>query len=146
MSELSGRVASLSPEQRALLERMLATKGASPVPLAEAAGLQFSLFYFSSDEQALANDKYRLVLEGAQFADQHGFAAVWTPERHFDAFGGLYPNPAVLNAALAMVTRHIKLRAGSVVLPLHHPIRVVEEWSIVDNLSQGRIGIAFASG
>ncbi len=31
-------------------------------------------------------------------------------------------------------------------LPLHHPIRVVEEWSIVDNLSQGRIGIAFASG
>ena len=25
---------------------------------------------------------------------QHGFAAVWTPERHFHAFGGLYPNPA----------------------------------------------------
>jgi natural product biosynthesis luciferase-like monooxygenase protein len=32
------------------------------------------------------------------------------------------------------------------VLPLHHPIRVAEEWSVVDNLSNGRVGIAFASG
>jgi len=33
-----------------------------------------------------------------------------------------------------------------VVLPLHHPIRVAEEWSVVDNLSNGRAAISFASG
>ena len=31
-------------------------------------------------------------------------------------------------------------------LPLHHPIRVAEEWALVDNLSRGRVGIAVASG
>ena len=37
-------------------------------------------------------------------------------------------------------------RAGSCVLPLHHPIRVAEEWSFVDNISQGRVGVSFAAG
>ncbi len=92
------------------------------------------------------SDKYRLLLEGAKFADKHGFAAVWTPERHFHAFGGLYPNPAVTGAAIAAVTERVQIRAGSVVLPLHHPMRVAEEWAVVDNLSNGRVGISFASG
>src|SRR5262249_16542866 len=56
----------------------------------------FSLFYFASDEGESAADKYNLLLEGAKFADTHGFSAVWTPERHFHAFGGLYPNPSVV--------------------------------------------------
>ena len=80
------------------------------------------------------------------FADAHGFAAVWTPERHFHAFGGLYPNPSVTSAAIAAVTQRVAIRAGSVVLPLHHPVRVAEEWAVVDNLSNGRVGLSFASG
>ena len=91
-------------------------------------------------------DRYRLLLDGARFADAHSFSAVWTPERHFDPFGGLYPNPSVTAAALAMITERVALRAGSVVLPLHDPIRVAEEWAVVDNLSGGRAGLAFASG
>ena len=106
----------------------------------------FSLFYFSADEQEQGRDKYRLLLEGARFADAHGFEAVWTPERHFHAFGGLYPNPSVTSAALAAITTRVAIRAGSCVMPLHHPARVAEEWSVVDNLSNGRVGISFAAG
>ena len=113
---------------------------------AAAKEIRFSLFYFSSNEAEFTGDKYRLLIEGAKFADQHGFAAVWIPERHFHVFGGLYPNPSVLGAALAMVTERVRLRAGSVVLPLHNPIRVAEEWSVVDNLSGGRVDLAFARG
>ena len=40
----------------------------------------------------------------------------------------------------------MELRAGSVVLPLHNPVRVAEEWSVVDNLSNGRAAVSFASG
>jgi natural product biosynthesis luciferase-like monooxygenase protein len=109
-------------------------------------GLAFSLFYFANDESESAGQKYRLLLEGARFADRHGFEALWTPERHFHPFGGLYPNPSVASAALAMTTERLRLRAGSVVMPLHHPIRVAEEWALVDNLSNGRVDIAFASG
>ncbi len=106
----------------------------------------FSLFYFAADAGDAAGNKYRLLLEGARFADTHDFEAVWTPERHFHAFGGLYPNPSLTGAALAVITRRVAIRAGSVVLPLHSPIRCAEEWSVVDNLSGGRVGLSFASG
>ena len=107
---------------------------------------QFSLFYFASSDSTNAADQYRLLMEGARFADANGFEAVWTPERHFHAFGGPYPNPAVISAALAASTSRLKIRAGSVVATLHHPARIAEEWALVDNLSGGRVGIAFASG
>ncbi len=113
---------------------------------ASSAPMDFSLFYFASDAGESFADKYRLLVEGAKFADREGFKAVWTPERHFHAFGGLYPNPSVTSAALAALTQRVQLRAGSVVLPLHHPIRVAEEWAVIDNLSNGRAGVAFASG
>ncbi len=106
----------------------------------------FSLFYFASDESEKSSEKYRLLLEGARWADTHGFEAVWSPERHFHAFGGLYPNPAVTSAAIAAITQRIAIRAGSVVMPLHDPLRVAEEWALVDNLSNGRVGVSFASG
>jgi natural product biosynthesis luciferase-like monooxygenase protein len=119
---------------------------ASPMDEALTRPMDFSLFYFASDEGETAQNKYRLLLEGAKFADANGFQAVWTPERHFHAFGGLYPNPSVTSAAIAAVTERIQIRAGSVVLPLHEPLRVAEEWSMVDNLSNGRAAISFASG
>ena len=108
--------------------------------------IDFSLFYFASDEGENVADKYELLLEGVKYADQNGFSAVWTPERHFGAFGGLYPNPSVASAAIAAITKNIKIRAGSCVSPLHSPIRIAEEWALVDNLSKGRVGISFAAG
>ena len=103
------------------------------------------LFMWGNDD-APGPAKYRLLMEGSKYFDEHGFHAVWTPERHFHAFGGPYPNPAVTGAAVAAVTNHIKIRAGSCVVPLHHPVRIAEEWSVVDNLSNGRVEIAAASG
>jgi natural product biosynthesis luciferase-like monooxygenase protein len=108
--------------------------------------LDFSLFYFADDNAVYGEDKYRLYREGAKFADRNRLTAVWTPERHFHEKAGLYPNPSVLSAALATITDHIELRAGSVVLPLHNSLRVAEEWSVVDNLSKGRVGVSFTSG
>ncbi|QSQ26355.1 amino acid adenylation domain-containing protein [Pyxidicoccus parkwayensis] len=108
--------------------------------------LDFSLSYFANDEDSLGEEKYELLLEGAKFADAHGFSAIWTPERRFHSFGGLYPQPSVIAGALAMLTRNLRIRAGSVVLPLHDPIEVAEQWSVVDNLSRGRVGISFATG
>lgn len=108
--------------------------------------MEFSLFYFSGDGSTTQANKYKLLIESAKLADKNGFSALWTPERHFHPFGGLYPNPSLTCAALAMVTEQIQLRAGSVVMPLHSPARVSEEWSVVDNLSNGRVALAFASG
>lgn len=107
--------------------------------------LDMGLFMWGNDD-APGSNKYRLLLEGSKFFDQNGFSAVWTPERHFHAFGGPYPNPAVTGAAVAAITKNVKIRAGSCVVPLHHPVRIAEEWGVVDNLSDGRVEIAAASG
>jgi natural product biosynthesis luciferase-like monooxygenase protein len=176
MDDISKRLEALTSEQRELLELRLRKKGLqSPLardastltaetvarasltldtredPLAwkqrrVERSVRFSIYFFSDDGSKNSDDKYRLLIESAKFADRHGFSAVWTPERHFQAFGGLYPNPSVLSAALAMITERTQIRAGSVALPLHHPVRVAEEWSVVDNLSRGRVGVSFASG
>ncbi len=108
--------------------------------------MQFGLIFFASSAAPQGGDRYRLVIDSARFADRHGFSSVWIPERHFTHDGWLYPNPAVLQAAIARETERIHLRAGSVVMPLHDPIRVAEEWAMVDNLSGGRVGLSFASG
>lgn len=107
--------------------------------------IEFSLYYWGNDD-GQGSKKYELLLEGAKFADAHGFCAVWTPERHFHAFGGPYPNPSVTGAAVAAVTRNIGVRAGSCVAPLHHPARIAEEWAVIDNLTNGRAAMAIASG
>ena len=164
MSKLSERIQNLTPEQQELLRRRMQREGsqqAQPVPgLAVAVEdasavpirprfrqkVDFSIFFFSADGNAEEDQRYRLLLESARFADANGFSAIWTPERHFQAFGGLYPNPSVLSAALAMITQHVQIRAGSLVLPLHSPVRVAEDWALVDNLSHGRVGISFATG
>src|SRR5690242_17930923 len=172
MDDFSKRLAALTSERRELLELRLKKRKLESV-ISEAVtapsgsadtlvdqlpddiawrerkverAIKFSLYFFSDDGSKNNDDKYRLLLESAKFADRHGFTAVWTPERHFQAFGGLYPNPSVLSAALAMITERVQIRAGSVALPLHHPVRVAEEWSLVDNLSRGRVAVSYASG
>lgn len=163
MNNFEARIAALPPDRRDLYLRLVGRQAFTPAPMRRSGveavppsvtergaegppRMDFSLFFFSDDAAGAPEDCYRLVREAARMADAHGFTAVWTPERHFHPFGGLYPNPSVLAAALAMVTRQIELRAGSVVFPLHDPLRVVEEWSVVDNLSGGRAAIALASG
>src|SRR5215216_7409037 len=152
MDDLSKRLAALTSAQRELLELRLKNKGLESAVSAASAtapvnvgvaevpddpawkerrverAINFGLYFFSDDGSKNSDDKYRLLIESAKFADSHGFNAVWTPERHFQPFGGLYPNPSVLSAALAMITERIQLRAGSVVLPLHDPIEVAETW------------------
>ena len=170
--ELAKRLAGLAPEQRELLLRRLKREGlAAPgerpadetssavlppfaldafpegqEPAPSDRPIRFSLFFFSDGGAKSPAESYELLLESARFADRHGFAAVWTPERHFQDFGGLFPNPAVLGAALAAATERLGIRAGSVVLPLHEPLRAAEEWAVVDRLSNGRAGLSFASG
>ena len=164
MTSLPDRIKNATPEQQDSLHsrtQQPAQPAESPVsrPMASAVAppiavekprlrrkMDFSIFFFSADGTTSEQDRYRLLTESARFADRNGFTAIWTPERHFQTFGGLYPNASVLSAALAMITERVQIRAGSVVLPLHSPVRVAEDWALVDNLSRGRVGISFATG
>ena len=110
--------------------------------------VQFGLMFFASNSGGRpARERYETIVQAARMSDDAGLVAVWTPERHFDDFGGVFPNPALLSAALATATRRVGLRAGSLISPLHHTVRVAEDWAVVDNLTGGgRVGVSFGSG
>ncbi len=139
----------LNDEQRAALRTRLRQARSAATWTRGEAGLpgvpRLSLYFFPSDTVGPA-EYFPMVLEACVRADAAGFNAVWIPERHFVSFGGQHPNPAILAAAIAVRTNRIQIRAGSVAAPLHHPVRIAEEWAVVDNLSGGRVGISFASG
>ncbi len=135
-ARVGGPASTETPVAPAVAEAAVARLSAAPVPPATGGGIRFGISFFGHYASGYDAQKYRLLFEAARYADAGGFSSLWLPERHFHAFGGLSPNPSVLSAALARETSHIQLRAGSVVLPLHHPVRVAEEWSMVDNLSR----------
>lgn len=108
--------------------------------------MRFSLLFFANHDEGDARSRYDLLFRAARLADQREFEAVWLPERHFHPFGGAFPNPALAAASVAQVTSRLRLRAGSVVLPLHDPLTVAEDWSVVDNISGGRVDLSFAVG
>ena len=49
-------------------------------------------------------------------------------------------------AHIAARTKHIRLAPAVTVLPLHHPIRVAEQWATLDLLSNGRVDFATGRG
>ncbi|RZT99033.1 natural product biosynthesis luciferase-like monooxygenase protein [Advenella incenata] len=108
---------------------------------------KFSVFFFSGEAPTVSTSGiYDLVMNAAKLAEEAEFEAIWLPERHFHAFGGLFPSPAIVASAIAATTKRLGIRAGSVVLPLHNPINVAEEWSVIDNISSGRVGMSVAPG
>lgn len=108
--------------------------------------MDFSLLYFANRLTSEPTMEYDLLINAARHADLNEFKAVWMPERHFHAFGGAYPSPAITAAALTQATSNVRLRAGSVILPLHDVITVTEEWAVVDQLSGGRVDLSVAPG
>ncbi|MEU4745207.1 MupA/Atu3671 family FMN-dependent luciferase-like monooxygenase [Actinosynnema sp. NPDC023658] len=160
-TDLNARLAALSPRQRDLLRSRLAAArqerpaepGTAQRATAEQATAQqqrgdlgWSLFFFSAESDVPIRETYELVMESARFADTHEFEAVWLPERHFDSFGAPFPNPALLASAIGTATESVEVRAGSVVLPLHDPLYIAENWAVLDNLTGGRTGVSLASG
>ncbi|WP_026592903.1 LLM class flavin-dependent oxidoreductase [Bacillus sp. UNC437CL72CviS29] len=88
---------------------------------------------------------YNEVLEQAVRAEEMNFDGVWFTEHHFSNFG-INPSPAVLLAALSQRTNRIRLGVGVSVLPLHNPLRIAEDYAVVDLLSNGRLDFGLGSG
>src|SRR5207247_1552855 len=77
------------------------------------------------------------VVEECVEAEAMGYHSAWVPEHHFGRFGVL-PSPTMFLAHVAVRTKRLKLGPATVVLPINHPLRMVEEFNLLDLLSDGR--------
>jgi alkanesulfonate monooxygenase SsuD/methylene tetrahydromethanopterin reductase-like flavin-dependent oxidoreductase (luciferase family) len=88
---------------------------------------------------------YRDHLDEATLAEELGFDAVWASEHHFspDAWN---PSAAVFLAAVAARTSRVRLGSFVLLLPLHNPVRVAEDFAVLANISGGRVDLPVGVG
>ena len=92
-----------------------------------------------------ANQFVSDITAEALYADQLGMHSAWIGEHHFNSLGVL-SCPDLVLSYIAARTKHIRLAPAVTVTPLHHPIRIAEQWATLDLLSGGRVDFAAGRG
>ncbi len=85
------------------------------------------------------------VMEEVRLTERLGFDTVWLSEHHFDG-NCAYVDPMTFAAALAMATTRIRIGFAVAQVSLHHPIRLAEQFSLIDHLSKGRLIVGLGRG
>ncbi len=89
---------------------------------------------------------YNRYLDELEYADQLGFDGICVNEHHQNAYG-LMPIPAVTAGALSRRTRNVKIAVLGRALPLlNNPLVVAEEFTMLDNITGGRLIAGFVRG
>ncbi len=105
----------------------------------------FSVMDFHPGCQPSAAQFYREVVALAEEAEGWGYESVWVAEHHFAPYG-LCPAPSVLLAAMAQRTQRVRLGPAVCVLPFHDPVKVAEEYAVLDVVSGGRLEFGVGRG
>jgi luciferase family oxidoreductase group 1 len=80
------------------------------------------------------------TVERAVHAEHLGYERFWVAEHH--AVPGIASGtPAVLLAAVGARTSRIRIGSGGVMLPLHQPLVVAEQFLVLDALHPGRVDL-----
>lgn len=109
--------------------------------------MKFGLLYipdYHSEAHGSFQNYYEDMIKQVKVADELGFDGAWFAEHRIPGFA--FGNPAVWMAALARETSRIRLGSAVSLLPLHNPIRVLEDYSLVDVLSGGRLNLGVGRG
>src|SRR5262249_12887190 len=101
---------------------------------------------FQNPQQSRTDrDVYRNELRLADFAEPLGFESVWGVEHHFTDYT-MCPDVLQFLTYVAGRTQRAQLGSMVVLLPVPHPMRVAEEVSMLDNISDGRLILGLGRG
>lgn len=111
--------------------------------------MQFGYFTLSDNRypgnSRTAEQFVREIYGQALHAEEIGLNSAWIGEHHFNLLG-VNACPNMLLAQIAGATERIRLAPAVVLLPVHHPLHVAEEWATLDLLSGGRVDFAAGRG
>ncbi len=107
--------------------------------------MRFGVFYLGSSPRKDYRRTYDEILEQVEVAEELGFDSVWLAEHHRSEYGTM-PRPAIMAAAIAERTTRMRIGVGVTILPFDNPVRVAEDWAMVDVLSEGRLNFGAGRG
>jgi alkanesulfonate monooxygenase SsuD/methylene tetrahydromethanopterin reductase-like flavin-dependent oxidoreductase (luciferase family) len=97
-------------------------------------------------EPPATTDLYRCAVEQSAWSEKHGFGAVYLAEHH-GAEDGYLPSPITLAAAIAGRTSELELHFSALVVPMHDPIRLAEDLTVLDLVAgPGRVQVYAGMG
>jgi alkanesulfonate monooxygenase SsuD/methylene tetrahydromethanopterin reductase-like flavin-dependent oxidoreductase (luciferase family) len=88
---------------------------------------------------------YQEGMEECELAEELGFDWLSFSEHHYSG-NRLTPNPALMAAAVAQRCQKVRIALLGQLLQHHNPVRVAEEIGMLDNLTGGRVIMAFLRG
>lgn len=91
-------------------------------------------------------DRYDAALEMAEWAESLNIPISLTVSEHHGSQDGYIPSPQLMLAAMAARTNKAQLCIAALIAPFHDPLRMAEDYCVLDNLSRGRIRIIVAAG
>jgi alkanesulfonate monooxygenase SsuD/methylene tetrahydromethanopterin reductase-like flavin-dependent oxidoreductase (luciferase family) len=107
--------------------------------------MEFGVFDHLDRGTTPLKDFYAARLKLIEAYDRAGFYAYHLAEHHGTPIG-MAPAPSVFLAAVAERTTRIRFGPLVYALPLHHPLRLIEEICMLDQMSGGRLEIGFGRG
>src|SRR5215470_9591036 len=107
--------------------------------------MQFGVFDHLERNDLALGDYYEARLRIVEAYDRLGFYGYHVAEHHSTPLG-MAPSPSVFLAAVAQRTRRLRFGPLVYALPLYHPLRMIEEICMLDQMSRGRLEIGFGRG
>ena len=107
--------------------------------------IRFSMFDWLDESGRGYAATYDERLKVIELADRVGFHAYLLAEHHGTSLSQT-PSPTIFLSAVAQRTERIRLGALTWCLPLYHPIRLLEELCMLDQLSHGRLELGVGRG
>ncbi|WP_182377725.1 LLM class flavin-dependent oxidoreductase [Nocardioides sp. WS12] len=110
------------------------------------ASLHYGIFVLSTiPPGSTPNEIVNKAIDQIRHADKLGFERAWTAE-HNGRIYGITSSAQMLLAAAAASTKNIRLGTAVSRLPLHHPLRLAEDFAYIDQLSGGRLDFGIGKG
>lgn len=109
--------------------------------------MKFGVLYnidYQSGVHGSASSYYEQILEQVELLEELGYDAAWFGEHHYSGYS--FGNPAMIALAAASRTKRLRLGTGVSLIPLHHPLRLAEEYAMLDVLSGGRLDYGVGRG
>jgi alkanesulfonate monooxygenase SsuD/methylene tetrahydromethanopterin reductase-like flavin-dependent oxidoreductase (luciferase family) len=92
------------------------------------------------------SQRYQDILAQIELGDALGFDTAWLGELHFIPNFSCLASPLMILAAAAQRTQRIRLGTAVTLLPLHNPVKMVEDAATLDVLSGGRLEFGVGRG
>ncbi len=107
--------------------------------------MKFGIFYVLECPDHDFPRAYREMLEQVEYAEKLGFDEVWLAEHHGSDYGSM-PSPQVAAAAIAQRTQRMRIGIAVSNLTFDWPVRIAEDYAMVDVLSGGRLDFGVGRG